>query len=315
MKQSAVLMQQKKQPKTTVVIVGAGPAGMAAALQLQRFGIKTFLLAQDAEGSLLKNAWHVENYLGISPGKSGANLLRMFRKHLRANNIETINAKVELLDYEVKSRRFKLTTATRNYSADYAIVATGTNPQVLPLIKNARNITQAYLFYEVFPLLKKRHKTIVIIGAGDAAFDYALSLAKYNKVIICNRGKDSPALPLLVARALSHQNITYWQSHKLKSILSGTVRSLACLFVYKQKHVYINADYLIAAVGRVPQKDFYAAKLQLLERQLLKHNKLFLVGDIKNNIYRQVAIAVSDGIVAAMHIFYDRLKKSNVRDY
>lgn len=292
-----------------VAIIGAGPAGMAAALQLQRFGIETVLFeAQGKTGSLLKNAWRVENYLGMYPGKSGANLLQMFRKNLALNKIKMLNTKVESLDYGVKSRLFKIKTRGKNYSANYAIVATGTKPKTFPLIKNAEVSIRPYLFYEVFPILKKRHKTIVVIGAGDAAFDNALNLAEYNKVIICNRSKSSSALPLLIAKASKHANITYYQDCKLHSISLGVSKNLNCVFTRQKKRIAMDADYLIAATGRVPQKDFYIDKLKLLERQLIKSGKLFLIGDVKNNIYRQVAIAVGDGILAAMCIF-NGLKK------
>jgi thioredoxin reductase (NADPH) len=295
--------------KKNVAIIGAGPAGMAAALQLQRFGIKTILFeAQSQTGSLLKNAWRVENYLGMYPGRSGANLLQIFRKNLALNKIKMIGTKVESLDYDFKSRLFKIKTRDKKYSANYAIVATGTKPKIFPLIENAEAFIRPYLFYEVFPILKKRHKTVIIIGAGDAAFDNALNLAKNNKVIICNRSKSSSALPLLIAKAAKHAGITYYQDYKPHSISPGVSKNLNCVFAGRKKHIAINADYLVAATGHVPQKDFYADKLKLSEQKLIKSGQLFLIGDIKNNIYRQVAIAVGDGILAAMCIF-DGLKK------
>lgn len=294
--------------KNCVAIIGAGPAGMSAALQLSRYGIKTILFEQSRTGSLLKNAWCVENYLGVSTGKSGTSLLNVFRKVLAKNKIEIVYERVELLDYNSKSRLFKIKTCSKNYLANYTIVAAGTNSKILPLIKKAKDLIKPYLLYEVFPILKERHKTIIIVGAGDMAFDNALNLSKHNKVIICdrNKNKNNLALPLLFSKALKHPNIAYYQDYKLQSILPGDLNNLKCRFNKET----INADYLIAAIGRVPQKDFYSDKLKLLERKLLKLDKLFLIGDIKNNIYRQVAIAVGDGILAAMHIFRDltRLK-------
>ena len=134
------------------------------------------------------------------------------------------------------------------------------------------------------------------------AFDNALNLAKYNKVIICNRDKSNFALPLLVAQALKHTNIAYYENYKLRSISAGAINNLECVFNNLRRRVCINTDYLIAAIGRAPQKDFYTDKLKLSEQKLIKSGKLFLIGDVKNNIYRQVAIAVGDGIRAAMDI-------------
>ena len=184
-------------------------------------------------------------------------------------------------------------------------MASGTAHKTLPLFEKADKNIQPYLFYEVFPLLKKRQKTIVIIGAGDAAFDNAISLAKYNKVIICNYGEDIKAITLLYEKALKHPNITYCSNYKLLSVSLGKVSNLECVFVNHEKSVRINADYIIAAIGRVPQKNFYTNNLKLSEKKLIKSGKLRLIGDVKNHIYRQVAIAAGDGIVAAMHVFDD----------
>jgi len=234
--------------------------------------------------------------------------LQMFRQTLAKNKIKTVNAKVEALNYDLKSHLFTIKTRNKKYMVNYAIVAAGTNPKTLSLIEKAKIHIKPYLFYEAFPLLKERRKTILIIGAGDVAFDNALNLAKHNKVIICNRGNHNSALPILITQALNHKNITYYPNYKLQSIAVGASKNLDCIFANGQKHVNLNADYLIAAVGRVPQKDFYTDKLKLFERQLIRSSKLFLTGDVKNNIYRQVAIAVGDGILAAMRISHDLIR-------
>ncbi|CAL7963932.1 Pyr_redox_2 domain-containing protein [Gammaproteobacteria bacterium] len=300
-------MAAKKMTKR-VAIIGGGPAGMAAALQLHRFGIENILFEQGRTGSLLKNAWCVENYLGIYPGKSGIDLLQMFHRTLAKNEIKIVDAKVELLDYDFKFHLFKIKTFDKEYVVDCVIVASGTSPKTLTLIEKAKTKVEPYLFYEAFPLLKKRRKTIIIVGAGDVAFDNALNLAKHNKIIICNRSDNNGALPMLITQALKHTNITYYANSKLQSIALGTFKNLDCTFANRQKRIRLNADYLIATIGRMPQKDFYTDKLKLFEQQLIRSSKLFLIGDVKNNVYRQVAIAVGDGILAAMRIF-DQLTK------
>ncbi len=288
----------------TVAIIGAGPAGMAAALQLRRFGIKILLFEQKESKSLLKNAWCVENHLGCYPGKTGIKLLCDFHKHLARNKVKTIRSKVELLDYNGKTQLFRIKAAKKTYISDYAVVASGTKPKLL--LQNPPAAISNHLFYEVFPLLKKRNKTILIIGAGDAAFDNALNLAKHNRVIILNRSKYIDSLPLLVNKAMKNPNISYFEEHEIYGIVPTTAdKKISVMFTKRRKKVYIEADYLLVAIGRLPQKDFYTGKLWTAEKRLIKEGRLFLVGDAKNDLYRQVAIAIGDGIRVAMHIFHN----------
>lgn len=284
----------------TVAVIGAGPAGMAATLQLYRFGIKTYLFEQNSPGSLLQNAWSVENYLGCYPGESGVKLLQKFCLHLRQNKIKLLPTRVEQLGYNEKTQTFTITTRAKKYITNYAIIASGSKPKLL--INSASNY-HSQIFYNVFPLLRKRNKTILIVGAGDAAFDNALNLVKYNKIIVCNRSSQIDALPLLVNKLKRHKNITYLSNHRFLGFLAEPInKKTIVILAKKEKNVYIEADYVLAAIGRLPQKDFYNRKLQVISKLLMKKKKLLLAGDVKNDRYRQVAIAVGDGIKAAMII-------------
>lgn len=283
-----------------VAIIGAGPAGIAAAMQLQRLGIEFLLFEPNlATGSLLKNAWRVENYPGATPGINGLELLSQLQQILLDNQINPIVLKVVSLDYSKPDAWFVIKTNQTDYYAKRVIVATGTKPKALVLRDNLDPDLKPYLASEVFDLLKLRHQKIAIIGAGDAAFDYALNLANSNQVHIFNHAQTSLALPLLIKQALAHKNISYTNNHRLIAVSQPR---LLLKFNYNNQINSYNFDYLITAIGRVAQKDCYSKQLRAIEKQLLATNKLFLIGDVKNNSYRQVAIATGDGILAAMHI-------------
>ena len=98
-------------------------------------------------------------------------------------------------------RHFRAETPQEVYRAQQAVIASGTRPRpftdfALPLQGADR------IHYEVHPLLQVKGAEIAIVGAGDAAFDYALNLAKRdNRVMILNRGEDLKCLPLLWERS------------------------------------------------------------------------------------------------------------------
>jgi thioredoxin reductase len=105
---------------------------------------------------------------------------------------------------------------------------------------------------------------------------------------------------------MEQQNITYFSEYKLHSVASiNSQKKLGVSFVGCGKDAYIEADYLLIAIGRHPQKDFYTDELCIAEKRLIKEGRLFLAGDVKNDICRQVAIALGDGVLAAMKIFYN----------
>jgi thioredoxin reductase (NADPH) len=269
-----------------VAIIGSGPAGIAAAVQLKRYAINFILFDSVTNGSLLRNAHRVENYLGFPQGISGIELLRVFHQQLAENNIVPIQQKAAAADYLVTENLFKINTAENNYFAEYLIVAAGTKPKTEPLLEELAASGQCKINYEVYDFLTAKNKKFAILGAGDAAFDYALSLLANNQVTVFNRGAEIKALPCLCEAAFQHENFKYYPNANLPKIMIA-------------KNEY---DHLLLALGRTPQKEFYTNNLERLEQKLLESGLLYLIGDVKNDIYRQTAIAAGDGIKAAMQI-------------
>ncbi len=293
---------------TDVGIIGAGPSGMATALQLRRYGIEFLFFERSNDKGLLKNAWRVENYLGFTKGKSGLELLQNFRQHLQQYNIESITEEVNNINYQWGKRLFAIKTNKSVYYTKFLVVASGTKPNSDSLLKKVSISLRNNIFYEVFPLLEKHNKTIAIIGAGDAAFDFALNLAEQNKIFIINRQCAIKASPVLVDLVTQKQNIIYKENYSLQKVSPGEEKDLLLIFTNNQNIFELQVDYLIAAIGRTPQKDFYLKNLLINEKKLISNSLLYLVGDVQGQIYRQVSIATASGIKAAMQI-YEQLKR------
>jgi thioredoxin reductase len=293
---------------TEVAIIGGGPAGIAIAIQLKRYRIEPLLFEKDVLGGLLKNAWRVENYIGFPEGKSGLELVELFKKHLQLYNINVIFEKVLLLEYLEREGVFLLNTPRTSYYSKLVAVASGTKPKTLELIEELPKEISERIFYEIYPIMDEKNKKIAIIGAGDAAFDYALNLSRFNQVVIINRGEQIRALPILSEMVLHHPQITYMENSSVKRIEKGKEKGLLLTFTTNAGSFSIEADYLVIGIGRVPQKDFYSSKLIKMEEELLSLGLLYLVGDVKGGIYRQTSISVGDGIHTAMRI-YQKLRR------
>jgi thioredoxin reductase len=315
-----------------VIIIGAGPAGMACALQLKRYDIDALLLEANNPGGLLNNANKVENYLGFPGGITGTELIKHFTTQLTAHSIKITQDFAEKIDFSARSShgltagssdikkppssrgltagssnvqdfkildsaiksqndkiyKFMVYGSKQTYQSEKLILATGTSP-IKPNIKLNKKI-----FFNVIDLMDVKNKRIVIVGAGDAAFDYAINLARHNQVIILNRGKQIKALPLLQRIVEENPNINYIDNVSIDNYLKSN-----------------ECDYLLFAIGRKPNKPKYANEMTIQESKLLKEKKLFLIGDIKNSIYRQISLAIADGIKTAMEIALENKNENN----
>lgn len=285
--------------ETRITILGAGPAGLAAAMQLRRQGQDPLLLERSAPGGLLHNANWVENYPGFPGGISGRELVGLMLAQARKLGVEVVPSEVEQV---VKARDgFRIETNQGLVTAEIVVAATGTVPRHLEGVQVER-AARSDLFYHVVPLLDLSGQEILIIGAGDAALDYALNLADCNRVSIFNRGIRVKGLKLLRERVEQHQEIRYFENHQVHRVERTGNRRLRITVEKQGKMSTLEVDAVLAAVGRQPALDYVGPGLVSSLETLRKEGRFYLIGDVHNERYRQTAIAVGDGIRAAMEI-------------
>ena len=284
----------------SVAIIGAGPAGLATALQLKRYGLTALLLERDQVGGLLRNACRVENYPGFPAGIRGADLVRLFAQQAKTASVEVTFEEVTELAHT--DGYFRVTTGNHAYRSRTVVIASGTKPKTLAELPIPESV-QDRVLYETYPIAQITGKRIAIIGAGDAAFDYALSLCRNNHVVILNRGDNTRCLPLLRERAAASARIAYRAGTRLLEVAEAPERRMLLKCSGPDGASRLHADFLVGAIGREPRLEFVAKPLSENVRDLEGRGLLYCVGDVKNGSFRQTAIAVGDGILAAMRIY------------
>ncbi len=281
-----------------IIIIGAGPAGIASAIQLKRYGYNPLIFEMNEFGGLLLNANRIDNYPGFPNGISGINLVKLFRKHFERFGIKLYNEKVIDIDYQ--DDLFIITTNRRVVRAKKIIIATGTVAKTvdgLEILPSASN----KVFYEITKILYKENKKIAIVGGGDAAFDYALNLARKNTVYIFNHSSKIMALQDLADECFANTKINYFPNSIIKKVnIKDDLLLLDC--VIDNNCQIFSIDYFVVAIGRKPYLDFLNMKIKQFKEELISAKRLFFIGDVINGDYRQASISVADGIRTAMQI-------------
>lgn len=251
-----------------IIIIGAGPAGSSLAIQLKRLGLNFMLVDKTGEaGGLIKNAWSVENYLGFPP-TTGLNFTNKIRSHL-----EKLDIKVH--KYEVKKiskdkELFDIETDSIVLNSKIVVLAVGTKP-----IQNKE--FDEFVYYDLFKLISCDNfyniSKVIIIGAGEAAFDYALSLSKLNKkVLICSKSENIKAKGVLRKTVENDINISILRNMTYDKILKIMDSKTSVLSA-------IGRESEVSSIGISGNKD-----------------NMFVIGDAKRGTLGQIGIAVGDGL-------------------
>lgn len=283
-----------------IAIIGAGPGGIAAAIQLKRCGYAPILYEAEKLGGLLWNANLVENYPGFPRGIPGPELIGLMVEQINLLKIEVRIDKVETINSD-QIEGFHLSTREGNdFLTKNLIVASGTKPKRLPQNLNSDEYLRDTINRDIRHLLDSKEKQIVIVGGGDAAFDHALYLSKRNKVTLLIRSLESNCLKLLETRAARNPKIKILYGILIESITKNCESQFIINCSDGKGKVAFKSDEIVFSIGREPNLDFYKG-------EEFPQNCL-LVGDVKNGLCRQTSIAIGDGIKAAMEL--DQIIKS-----
>lgn len=288
-----------------VTIVGAGPAGIAAAIYLKRAELHPTILEKNELGGLLRNAYLVENYPGFPGGISGCTLAEQFVEQLHTVGVSITKSGVKHVHHH--DDKFLIETDQGRLVSSAILIATGTIPRKLE-IPGSASIEGIRLFYEPqsIPLgengVKKR---ILVIGGGDIAFDYTLTLLnRGHDVNIISRSKPM-CLPLLQERVIKN-GVTIHTMCVPEEIVED--RDDILLRCRRNDHIEeLLFDFIVVACGRDPNTSFLSPTLKKCFDNTSDFPKtalpgLYFAGDVIRGTYRQTGIAVGDGIHAAMMV-------------
>jgi thioredoxin reductase (NADPH) len=285
-----------------IAVIGGGIAGVTAAVQLRRMGADPLLFEPGPVGGLLHHASRMDNYPGFPGGIAGPALAERLAAQVRRFKVRVVRARVERLSWADGAGRFRLQTEAGPIGAGRVIVATGTRPRPYPPAGKAPNRARGRVFDSVVPLRGRRGLRIAVIGGSDAAFDYALTLARGNRVSILMRSALPRANAVLQAAVAGHPRVTLVPDAAVRSFAPGR-GGLRIEGRRGGKPFALEADAAVTAVGRDPETGFIAPSVRARLAFLRESGRLWLAGDVVRGRMRQASIAAGDGMYAAMELW------------
>ena len=280
------------------IIVGSGPAGMAAALYLKRSGLKTLIIDKDAPGGQMLKTDNIENYLGFS-SISGADLALKMNSQL--DGVDKAFGEVISI---TKDNYFTVKTSSATYTSKNVIIATGKVNNKLGLANEDK--IKGISFCAVCDGAFYKNKEVAIVGAGNSAYTEALYLSSIcSKVYIINRTENIKADNELQTRVKNRENILYLSSSVVTSLESED-NTLTGIVINDK--TLIKVDGLFLAIGGFPKLDFIKG-VETDKGYLVVNDKketnipgLYGAGDVIKKDYYQIITALNDGVCAALSI-------------
>ncbi len=282
-----------------LLVVGGGPAGLAAATQAHRMGLRVQVIERDRPGGLVRAALRVENYPGFPGGLRGEDLAARIEAQARAVGVAIEPGEVSALLYEDSTWVARGPDGC-SWRSRAVVVASGTRPRRLGVPGEA-DLAGRALAYRVDEVPRDlRPGAALVVGGGDCALDQALHLWQRGwRVEVLVRGPRPRALPLLVERAAARGIAV----HAGTVVLAARDRDGRAVLVTRGPDGDRDreADFAIVAVGRepcVPEGIGPVDDVDLLGRAPVPG--IYLAGDCRRGLVRQTAVAVGDGVAAAM---------------
>ncbi len=298
-----------------VIIIGAGTAGLTAAIYALRAGKSVLVLEQSSYGGQIINTPHVENYPGIeriSGYEFASGLFRQAEKlgmEYRNEKVTDIREEENREAAGGKSGKIVETTE-RNYRAKAVILATGAKNRPLGIEKEAEFIGRGISYCATCDGMFFRGKKVAVVGGGNTALEDAAFLSNYcEKVYLVHRREGFRGEDKLVNELREKENVEFLLNKTVQAI-EGEMALQAVLLLDKNsgKESRLEISGLFVAIGQIPENEVFAGLVKLDEGGYIVAGEdcrtnvdgIFAAGDCRKKTVRQLTTAAADGAVAAL---------------
>ena len=291
-----------------VIIVGAGPAALSAAIYAGRAEMKTLVLERKYIGGQVTLTWDVANYPGFPDGIDGPTLIQQMEQQARKFEAEFRTEEVNLVELDGHTKA--VTTSANEYRCPVLVLAMGADPKHLgvPGEDELRGKGVSYCGTCDGPFF--RNKKVVVVGGGDAALKEGLFLTKFaNELVLVHRRDEFRAEKIYQTEVKENPKIDLVLNSVVDRINGAErVESVDIHNVKTDEKQAIDCDGVFVFIGHAPNTQFLCnvfpgqcgGEIETVFDMMTSVPGVFAIGDVRKHSYRQIATAVGEGATAAI---------------
>ncbi len=296
-----------------VVVIGAGPAGLAAALYAGRARMSVLLLERDKDGGQIVITSEIENYPGCLEGESGPTLIDRMTK--QAEHFGTERVYDDILEVQLEGTEKVLKGKKGEYRAKSVIIATGASSRPIGCKNEKDFVGKGISFCATCDASFFEDFEVYVVGGGDTAVEEAMFLAKFaRKVTIIHRRDELRAAKSIQEKAFANPKLAFmWdtvveevngdgvlESMKVKNVKTGEVREIVA-------DENDGTFGLFGFIGYLPKTGMFKDIITMENDYIVTDEDMktnipgvFAAGDVRVKSLRQVVTATADGAIAAV---------------
>lgn len=294
-----------------LIIIGAGPAGLACAIYAGRARLKSLILEKAGPGGQIVLSSTIENYPGFAGEASTQELIQAMIKQTEGLGIQIRNEKVESIKAE---DGFEVVSHDCEYKAMTVIIASGAFPKKINIPGEDEFISKGVSYCGTCDGPLYKNKDIFVVGGGDKAVEEALFLTKFaNKVTLIHRRDELRASKILQERLFENKKVEIlWNTAPISISGERMVRKIKLKDLKTGRIDDVAASGVFIFIGIHPNTEFTGDLIKKDERGFILTDEemktslpgMFAAGDCRKKTLTQVITACSDGAIAAFNANY-----------
>lgn len=291
-----------------VLILGAGPAGLSAALYAARAELAPVVLTGTAIGGQASLTNTIENYPGFPTGVGGSELGDLFQKQA-----ENFGARLEFdsaSEVDLSQRPFRVKTYSKTYLADTLIITTGASPNHLGVPGEVELTGKGVSYCATCDGWFFKDKKVFVVGGGDSALEEALFLTRFaSTVTVVHRRNELRAGAILQRRAFENPKIKFiWNSVVTEIKGEDSVKAVSMKNVQTGEVSEEEVDGVFIFIGHTPNTQLFRGRLSMDDLGYIRTDMamttnipgVFVAGEVMDPIYRQVVTSAGMGAAAGI---------------